>query len=82
MRSLSSLALPLCLAASVPLEYLLTSLPFSSLQFAQWSLDPSFRLFDYGTKAANRQHYGSDRPPSVAGEGQGGAGLPVASRYT
>ncbi|KAI7841938.1 hypothetical protein COHA_004465 [Chlorella ohadii] len=34
--------------------------------FAQWALDPSFRLFDYGSKAANRRHYGTDRPPSLA----------------
>lgn len=37
------------------------------LQFAQWANDLSFRLFDYGTAAANRRHYGRDRPPSLAG---------------
>ena len=37
------------------------------LQFAQWARDLSFRLFDYGSAAANRQHYGTDRPPSMAG---------------
>lgn len=37
-------------------------------QFSQWALDPkSFALFDYGTAAANRKHYGTDRPPSLAG---------------
>ncbi len=37
------------------------------LQFAQWANDLSFRLFDYGSAAANRRHYGRDRPPSLAG---------------
>lgn len=35
--------------------------------FAQWSRDPHFRLYDYGSKAANRQHYGTDVPPSISG---------------
>lgn len=37
------------------------------LQFAQWANDLSFRLFDYGSAAENRRHYGRDRPPSLAG---------------
>lgn len=32
----------------------------------QWAQDPSFRMYDYGTAAANRQHYGTDKPPSIA----------------
>lgn len=44
------------------------ALPVPAPQFAQWALDPSFRLFDYGSKAANRRHYGTDRPPSLAGQ--------------
>lgn len=44
-------------------------LPPQCPQFAQWARDASgFRLFDYGTAAANRQHYGEDRPPSLGGE--------------
>ena len=42
--------------------------PYRCLQFGQWSKDLGFRLFDYGSKAANRRHYGADRPPSMAGE--------------
>ncbi|EFN54341.1 hypothetical protein CHLNCDRAFT_24871 [Chlorella variabilis] len=38
----------------------------SGAHFAQWSNDLSFRLFDYGTAAANRERYGTDRPPSIA----------------
>lgn len=47
---------------------------FLAPQFAQWAHDPSFRLFDYGSKAANRGHYGTDRPPSLAGEAVGKVG--------
>lgn len=41
--------------------------PRPALQFAQWSKDFAFRLFDYGSAAANREQYGSARPPSMAG---------------
>ncbi|KAL4458518.1 hypothetical protein ABPG75_013383 [Micractinium tetrahymenae] len=51
-------------------HYSTYSMPALSLHcgahFAQWSNDLSFRLFDYGSAAANRRHYGSDRPPSLA----------------
>lgn len=51
-------------------HYSTYSMPALSLHcgahFAQWANDLSFRLFDYGTAAANRRHYGRDRPPSLA----------------
>eukprot|EP00887_Chlorella_sp_A99_P006357 scaffold3.g6357.t1 len=34
--------------------------------FAQWARDLNFRLYDYGSAAANAAQYGSPRPPSVA----------------
>lgn len=39
-----------------------------ALQFGQWGRDQSFRLFDYGTAAANEEHYGQAQPPSIAGK--------------
>lgn len=34
--------------------------------FAQWARHPEFRMYDYGTAAANMEHYGSTVPPSIA----------------
>lgn len=51
-------------------HYSTYSMPALSLHcgahFAQWANDLSFRLFDYGSAAENRRHYGRDRPPSLA----------------
>ncbi len=34
---------------------------------AQWSQSGKFQLFDYGSPAANRAHYGHPEPPDIAG---------------
>lgn len=51
-------------------HYSTQSMPAVSLhtanQFAQWAIRPEFRLYDYGSPAKNRVHYGSDAPPSIA----------------
>ena len=34
---------------------------------AQWSQSGKFQLYDYGSSAANRAHYGVPAPPDIAG---------------
>jgi lysosomal acid lipase/cholesteryl ester hydrolase len=56
-------------AASLP-HYSAAAMPALSLHaanhFSQWARRPRFALYDYGSAAANRAHYGADTPPSVA----------------
>ena len=35
---------------------------------AQWARSGRFRLFNHGSAAANRAHYGSAEPPDIAGD--------------
>ena len=51
-------------------HYAPQSMPAVSLHtgchFAQWAKDEKFRFYDYGSVKKNQEHYGEDRPPSVA----------------
>ena len=37
------------------------------MAYAQWSQSGKFQLYDYGSSAANRAHYGVPAPPDIAG---------------
>ncbi len=40
-------------------------MPSQGLHFCQWLQRGTFHLYDYGSAAANRAHYGEEAPPDL-----------------